>query len=269
MKLYHRFKKISDTLKEYQISLYAANASFYIILSVFPGIMLLVCLLPYIGYSEADLLSLISGVVPSVLHPLLARIIGDMSANSTGALLSVTALVAIWSASRGVFCMQQGLNAVHRVGESRSYFLRRLYCMLYMLLLILALLLTLVLNGFGQEIAAFCEDKSVPILRFFAKLLRFRSLIILVLLTVLFAAIYCILPNERVKLSVSLPGAALAALGWLIFTNGFSWYVKVSGSYSVLYGSLSVIAVGMLWLYICISILFYGAVFNIFLKKKR
>lgn len=267
-KLYEKGKAFLLRIGAYEVSLYAANASFYMILALFPSVMLLVCLLPYVGYSQTDLLNLFTDLVPSVLYPLLERLIGDVSTNSTSALLSVTALVAVWSASSGVYCIQLGLNAIYDVRESRSYLHRRLSCMLYMVLLLLALLLTLVLHGFGREIAAFCEGKSIPILRWTAKLLRFRSLIVLVLLTALFTAFYCILPNLRVRIGAALPGAFLAALGWLVFTNGFSYYIRAFSSYSALYGSLSIIAVGMLWLYICISILFYGCVLNLHLRKK-
>lgn len=269
MKHYRKLQTFLHQIGSYRVPIYAANASFYIILSLFPAIMLVVSLLPYIGYSEQDLLYAIGSLVPEVLEPLLSRIISDMSSNSTGALISVTAIVAVWSSSRGVYCIQLGLNAIHGAQESRSYLHRRLMSMLYMVLLIAALLLTLVMHGFGQEVAAFCQSKSVPILHLFAHLLQFRELIVLVLLTVLFTAIFCVFPNRKVHIRNALPGAAAAALGWLLFTYGFSYYVRLSGSYSVLYGSLSIIAIGMLWLYICISILFYGSVLGLWLEDWR
>lgn len=268
MKRFEKLQALAARISDYHVSLYAANAAFYMILAVFPGIMLLVCLLPYVGYSKADLLRIISGIVPEVLEPLLQRLIGDISANSTSALLSVTALVAVWSASSGVYCIQLGLNSIHQVKESRSYLHRRLWCMFYMLLLLIAFVLTLVLHGFGRELADFLDGKNIPILQWLVRVIRYRSLIVLVVLTALFTAFYCILPNLRVRVSTALPGAFLAALGWLIFTNGFSYYIRAFSSYSALYGSLSIIAVGMLWLYICVSILFYGCVFNLHLRKK-
>lgn len=250
-------------LSGYHVSLYAANAAFYIILSVFPAILLLVCLLPLIGYTSQDLLVLLDGVVPEVVLPLLERVLNDMSVNSSGLLLSVSALVAIWSSSRGVYCIQLGLNAIYGVRESRNYILRRLISMLYMVLIIVALLLTLVLHGFGQELAAYLSGKSIPILHFLAQLMQFRGLILVLLLTGLFTAVLSVFPNRKISPKRAFPGAALASLGWLMFTRFFSVYVRMSGSYSLLYGSLSIIAITMLWLFVCMSILFYAAVFNI------
>ena len=253
----------------FEVPLYAANASFYIVLSLFPAVMLIVGLLPYIGISREHLLAALSSVIPSVLEPLVSRVVEDMSENSSRALISLTAIVAVWSSSRGVYCIQIGLNSIYKVRESRNYFYRRAISMLYTILLIAALLLTLVLQGFGRELAAFFRTKSIPIMKLLVRILDFRELIIFLLLTALFAGVFCVLPNQKQRFRSALPGAALASLGWLIFTFGFSIYARLSGSFSLLYGSLAIIAMGMLWLYVCICILFYGCVFNLWLIRKK
>lgn len=268
-KIYWRLRRIVRECSRYRVSLYAANASFYIILAVFPTLMLLVGLLPFVGYSQTDLLLAMEGLVPQVLYPLLERVVMDMSANSSGVLLSATAFVAIWSSSRGINCIQLGLNSIYGLQESRSYLVRRLTGMLYMLFLLPALVLTLAAHGFGQEIAAFCMRQSIPILRWIARILQFRGLILLALLTLLFTAIFCTFPNKKQHIRSAFPGAALSALGWLVFTRFFSYYARMSSSYSALYGSLATIAMGMFWLYICLSILFYGSVLNLRLERKK
>lgn len=267
--LYHKIKNIIVKISSYQVPLYAANTSFYLILSFFPAVMLILCLLPYIGFSEEDLVYAIQSITPSAMDSLLANIIKQMSENSTGFLISATAIVAIWSSSRSMYCIQQGLNAICGVTENRNYFIRRILSVLHMIILIAALLLTFVLHGFGSEIADYFESKSVPILRFIVKLLRFRGLLLFILLSILFTALYCILPNRKVQIRSALPGSVLSALGWQLFTFFFSYYVKHSGSYSLIYGSLSGIAIGMLWLFFCFSILFYGSVFNVWLEKRK
>ena len=89
------------------------------------------------------------------------------------------------------------------------------------------------------------------------------------LLPLLFWAILCVFPNRRIPLLRALPGAAGASLGWLVFSSLFSVYVQHFGSYSVFYGSLAGIAMAMLWLYVCMSILFYGGVLNCLLFERR
>ena len=256
-------------ISSYHVSIYAANASFYIILAFFPFIMLVVSLLPAFGFSQQDLLHALGGVVPDVIMPLLERIMDDMSTNSTVALISVTALAAVWSSSRGVYCIQRGLNAIHGLKDHRNYLYRRLLSMIYMIFLLIALVLTLLILGFGVEVENFCANHTIPILRVFSKILQFRGLIVFALLTLLFCAMYCVFPNQKVPIRKALPGALLASLGWLVFTLFFSLYARYFSRSSVIYGSLSIIAFGMLWLFICMCILFYGSVFNIYFDKWR
>ena len=267
--LYVRIKAFVEWFAGFHIPLYAANAAFYLILSLFPAVMLIVGMLPYIGYTQASLLNALRGLLPDVLMPLMERIVNDMSTNNTGVMLSITAVTAIWSSSRGVYCLQLGLNSINGASENRSYFFRRALCVVYMVFILAALMLTLVLHGFGREIASFCMSRPVPILQWIAKVLQFRGLLLMFLLTALFSAIFFVFPNKRMHFLSVVPGAALAALGWLVFTNLFSVYVIYSQSYSTLYGSLSVLAIGMFWLYSCMVILFCGAVFNLMLERLR
>lgn len=268
-KHYKKIKQLVNTISSYRVSLYAANTSFYFVLSFFPLLMLILSLLPYFGISETDLLYALMGITPTALHPILDTIVADLSGTDSRFLISATAVGAVWSASRGVYCMQEGLNAIHGVNENRSYAIRRLGSMLYTLLVVVSLLLTFVIHGFGQELAALCEKNPIPILVLFSRLLRFRGLIMFFLLSGLFTGIYCVLPNKRIPFRFALPGAVFSALGWQVFTYFFSYYVRYSGSYSVFYGSLSGFAVGMFWLYVCFSILFYGCILNIFLNKRK
>lgn len=269
MRQYRKIAAFVRQISDYHVSLYAANAAFYIILAFFPAVMLVVSLLPIVGFSEADLLNAIRGIVPEVLTPFFEQVLNDMSANSSVTLVSVTALIAVWSSSRGIYCIQYGINAIYGIHDRRSYLRRRMIGMVYMILFLVALLLTLVALGFGHEVAAYFAKQDVPILQIIAGMMQLRGLVLLILLSALFCAIYCVFPNRRVSVRSCLPGALLAALGWLVFSLGFSLYVRYFSNYSVLYGSLSTLALGMLWMYICICIVFYGCVLNRLLEQRK
>ena len=75
------------------------------------------------------------------------------------------------------------------------------------------------------------------------------------------------LPNRKTKLRDSLPGAFLGSLGWLIFSHLFSLYVEHFPSFARVYGSVYAVALSMLWLYFCMSILFYGGLLNRILEE--
>ena len=164
-------------------------------LSVFPAIVLVLALLPHTGLTEADLLSALHGVIPSVFEPALEWVVRDLGSNSSLTLISVSAIMAIWSSSRGVYCIKTGLNAIYGERESRGYVYTRLVSVLYTVLLLAALLLTLVLHVFGSQLTAWIAGKHVPILRLLSRVLRFRGLVLFALLTLLFWAILCVFPE--------------------------------------------------------------------------
>ena len=88
-------------------------------------------------------------------------------------------------------------------------------------------------------------------------------------LTGLFTATYCVLPNCSVRLGASLPGAFVTAVLWVLFSQLFTLYAERFGNYSLYYGSLSIIAMTMLWLYACIFLFYCGAVLNRQLERRR
>ena len=78
-----------------------------------------------------------------------------------------------------------------------------------------------------------------------------------------------VLPNRRNRFADSLPGALLASIGWLVFSDLYSIYVEHFSNYANLYGSVYAVALSMLWLYCCISIVFYGGALNRYLMDNR
>ena len=73
---------------------------------------------------------------------------------------------------------------------------------------------------------------------------------------------YMVLPNQKNRFWDSLPGALLASSGWLVFSDLYSIYVEHFSNYSNIYGSVYAVALSMLWLYCCLSIVFYGGALN-------
>lgn len=262
------FRSLVKAFSGRNISVYAANASFFILLAVFPALMLMICLLQYTVLTPEDFLDAMRGVLPQVLRPLLSYIVTDLYGSNSVALISLSAVTAVWSASRGVYSLFLGLNAIYGVRESRNYFIQRLICIFYTLLLFAALLATLVLHLFGQRIDTFLAQQSIPIFRLLLFLIRLRWLIVTLLLTGLFVMILLVFPNRKLPFRSVLPGALGSAVGWVVFSSLFSYYVNHFGSYSKVYGSLATVALAMLWLYFCMSILFYGALLNHLLDRR-
>ena len=261
-----KLKKLAAYLSAQQVPLYAANASFFLILSVFPVLVVLLALMRYTGLQVEIFTDLVAEVVPGALMPTVNRLVLSAYVNASGAVLSVSALAALWSASRGMYSFTTGLNAIYDVKENRGYFRTRIISMGYTFAFLVVLLLTLVLHVFGADLLQLLEGLPIP--AFLLNLLDLRVFVLLILQTALFCAMFMVLPNEKNRLGESIPGALLASIGWQVFTNVYSAYAQKFTAYASIYGSVYVVALGMLWLYFCICIVFYGSALNRWLEEQ-
>ena len=261
-------RRILAWLKPMNISLHAAYTSFFLVLSVFPILVLLFGLLGYTSFGLEEVMALVAGVLPDAFEPLAERIISGAYAHTSGTVLSVSVLTALWSASRGMRGLLIGLNAVYGLKEDRSYFVTRSISMLYTFLFLIVLVLTLVLHVFGTTILDYLRMTTNPLLMFLMDVIDLRFVLLLALQTALFSTMYAALPNRRNSLKESFPGALLTSAGWLIFSDLFSIYVEYFPNYANIFGSVYAAALAMLWLYICICIVFYGGALNRYLMER-
>lgn len=245
-----------------QIPVYAANACYFLVLMIFPALLLVMSSLRYTSLSANDLIEVLGTVVPSALMPTVERLIVNTYYNSSGVVISVSAVTALWSSSRGVYGLLTGLNHVYGVREDRGYFYTRLISVVYTFAFLMVLILTLVLHVFGKSIAAWINAKDLALVDWVARVIDIRFLVLLGLQILVFTALYMVLPNRRNRFWSSLPGATVAAVGWQVFSNLFSIYVQRLNVYTNIYGSVYALALGMLWLYICVTIVLFGGVLN-------
>ncbi len=252
-------------LADMHISVYAAHAGYFLVLAVFPMLVLLVGMVRYAGLDVQSLIAMLEGVIPQALMGAAEKLIVNTYRSTTGTLLSLSALTALWSASRGIYGVLTGLNAIYAVEEDRGYVYTRSVSVLYTFAFLLVLLLTLVLHVFGAAITELIALQSEPVLQFIVDVVDLRFFLLLLIQTALFTAMFMALPNRKNKLMDSLPGALLSSSGWLIFSDLYSTYVEHFHSYANIYGSVYAVALSMLWLYCCISIVFYGGALNRYL----
>lgn len=251
------------------ISAYSASACYFIVLAVFPALVLLLGLLRYTGLSVDTLTDILSGVLPDALLPAAQKLIISTYRSSTGTVISLSALTALWSASRGIYGLLTGLNSIYEVAEDRGYWYTRSMSVFYTFAFLIVLLLTLVLHVFGTTIIQWLPVSDSPFFAFLANVVDLRFFLLLGLQTLVFTVMFMFLPNRRNKFMESLPGALLSSIGWLVFSDIFSIYVENFDSYANIYGSVYAVALGMLWLYSCVCIIFFGGVLNHWLSEDR
>ena len=122
-------KQISDKFSQDEISVYAAQASFFIILAAFPFLMLLLALIQLVPMvHKSDLMSILVHIAPESLNGLILTVIDSLYSDSPVTLLSATAITSLWSASKGMLSIERGLNRVYGISVKRNYILRRIIC---------------------------------------------------------------------------------------------------------------------------------------------
>ena len=253
---------IARRVQKMKIPGHAANAGYFIVLSVFPALVLILSILRYTPLDAQDLLALLEGFLPSALMGAAEKLIVSTYAHTSTAMVSISAVGALWSASRGIYALLTGLNTIYDVEENRGYWQTRFISVMYTFLFVVVLVLTLVLNVFGESILEMLPPPKGFIGRFLSDVVDLRFFLLLILQTGVFTAVFMRLSIRKNSFSDSFPGAVLASLGWLIFTNLFSVYVEHFAGYTNIYGNVYAVALSMLWLYCCLSIVFYGGALN-------
>ena len=254
-------------LNRMRIPQLAANTGYFIVLSVFPALLLVLSALSYTGLTVENLLEMLEGVLPQALMGTARQLILSVYKNASGAVAGVSALTAIWSSSRGVYGLLTGLNAIYGVSEDRGYLYTRFISVLYTFALEAVILLTLVLHVFGNSLLKFIRSLNLPAMTVLTDILDLRFVFLLLVQSLLFTLMFMILPNRRNRFWESLPGGLLASIGWLLFSNLYSVYVTHFPSYANIYGSVYAIAISMLWLYCCLEIIFFGGALNQLLAR--
>ena len=227
---------------------------------MFPALLLILASLRYTALSATDLIRLLEGILPSALMGAAESLIVSTYYNSSAGVLGISAVAALWSASRGIHGLLTGLNRIYGVREDRGWLRTRLLSVGYTFVFLLLVIVTLVFQVFGESLAG----------RFLGELIDWRSAWLLVAQIMIFGLLYMVLPNRQNRFLGSLPGAVLAAVGWQMFSHGFSLYVeRMMDRYTNIYGSVYTVAIGLLWIYCCMCILLFGGLLNRILQNKN
>ena len=260
-KIIKEAREFSTKCKKDKISAYSAQSAFFIILSIIPFLMLFSSLLRYTSITEEILLQVIQKVMPQYVAPFIVSLVREVYTNSMG-LVSVSGIVAVWSAAKGVQYMADGLSSVNGLEETRNWLVLRFWAVIYTVIFIVAIVVTLVVLVFGNSLHNIVVRDFPWIGQFVAILDRCKGMWMLLFLILFFDIIFAALPNRKLTLKSQLPGAVICAVAWYVFSFGLSIYVDYFNGFSM-YGSLTTIVLIMLWLYFCMYIMMMSAEFNL------
>ena len=260
-KIFTKVQTILDVFQEHRLNAAAAHAAFFIILSFIPCVILLFSLLQFTSIDKVTITVMIQKMLPREMQTFFAGIIRD-AYNRTASTVSLSALVTVWSAGRGMMALTQGLQWIAGIKESRNYFAVRFRATLYTVVMLLSIIVFLLLGVFGNALLNIIAVRF-PIATYAVEIIiDIKNVFLLLFATVIFTLIYRFMPGNEIPLSQHLPGAVVSSLGWFLFSYAFSVYVDDFSGFSNMYGSLTALILLMLWLYFGMYITLIGAEFN-------
>ncbi len=259
-RLYRFQKQIRRSVAEAEVAVYASGAAFFLFLSIIPMIMLVSGLLPHGAIAQKDMVNISQAVIPERVYSFLMGIV-DSYHRSNMTLLSFSAVVIVWSASKGMLALIRGLNHIYEVEESRNYIVLRLKAAFYTVFLLFALVLSIGILVFGNTVAKMLIPDggfAETLWRVFGGL---RHVFVAGMISVVFCTMYSLLPNNQLSWREHYPGAVFTSVFWTLYSFAFSVYIDYFDGFAM-YGSLTTIIIVMIWLYFCMYIFFCGALVN-------
>ncbi len=263
---------IASRLRRDKIGVYSAESAFYIVLSAVPFLIMLVALARYVLPDVAfEYIRFIGEQIPGVLGEYVTSEFLSFMDAPVPTPLSLSAFGLLWSASRGVKAMRRGIFSLH--GEDGGTFLgEALQGIILTAALILLLVALLVFLVFGDTLRhLLCE--SVPQLEAAAvAAVRYFPVLFPVFLFQFFIFMYRTMTPAAAGMEgcrAHSAGSAFAAVGWVLSSSLFSFFIESFGDMSHVYGSLTAVMMLMLWIYMLMYILFLGAEMNKYLYFRK
>jgi len=248
-----------------------AQLSYFLFLSLFPFLIVLLNILSYTPLISQDLIFNNIQFLPVEIKNIIGGFIEDLTLNSSQGLLSIAALAGIWSASTGVLNLIKAINKAYGYKETRSWFRLKALAFIFTIAFFLLILLVFVSLIFGELISRKLFN-YLGIEQIFIPLWNYiRYLISIVYMILFFTMLYRYSPcvdrkHRNISYLHTMPGGIFTTIGLLLISSGFSYYVSNFAHYSTTYGSIASIIVLMIWLYLFGILIVLGGEINATLK---
>jgi membrane protein len=251
----------------------AAALTYFGVLAIFPGLLVLVSILGLLGRSSTqkvldNLGQVAPGGVNSFLRTVVEQVQGKSGAASVGAIVGL--VLALWSASGYVAAFMRASNAIYDVDEGRPIWktapVRLGVTLLVVIMLVISAVMVVVTGPVASTVgrAVGIGDTAVTVWNIA------KWPVLLVVVSLMFSLLYWACPNvKQPGFKWITPGGVLAVVVWLVASGLFAVYVAFSGSYNKTYGSLATVIVFLVWLWITNIAILLGAEFNAESQRQR
>lgn len=241
--------------------------AYYLLLSLFPLLIAVGNILPYLQIDPNTILPYLQEVIPPSIYAFLSPAILDLLTQASGGALSLSALLTIWSASASMNALQIAFTKAYGVPKRGNFIVMRIVSLLTMFALMLGIIGMTLILGSGKLIL----DKLQPIFLFSDQIIAtFQTVkwpLTIVILLTLMLVIYGIIPNVKLRARSILPGAIFATIGWMALSQVFGIYAKFFATRISGYQIIGSFVVLMVWLNFAAMILVLGGIINAIIEE--
>jgi membrane protein len=271
------FGVLRRTVKEFQednLTDWAAALTYYGILALFPGLLVLISLIGLAGANTAQsLIDNIASSAPGSAKTVITNALREIqngSKGSAGILFIVGLAGALWSASAYVGAFSRASNAIYEVGEGRPFWKLRPQQLAVTAVLVffmaLSLIAVVVTGGLADQVGKLLGIGHTAVQVW--DIAKWPVLIVLV--AVMIAILYWASPNvKQPGFRWISPGSILAVAIWIVASAAFAFYVANFGSYNKTYGSLAGVIIFLVWMWLSNVAILLGAEFDAELARAR
>lgn len=258
----HFINTVRRRVTESEMTQGAVIVAYYLLLSLFPLLIAVGNLLPFLNIDPNTVLPYMQEVIPETIYEFLGPAIEDLLTQGSGGLLSLSAILTIWSASACMNALQIALNKAYGVSSRGNFIIVRVVSLVTMIVLLFAMVGVTLVVGFGKLIL----EQLQPVFLFPDTLIStFQTLkwpLAIMTLLALMVVIYGVIPNVRVRARSIFPGAIFATVGWMILSQAFGIYAKYFTTRISGYQIIGSFIVLMLWLNFAAIIIILGGIIN-------
>jgi membrane protein len=238
----------------------ASSLAFNFFLAVFPSVIFLFTLIPYVPISnfQNTLFELLREIMPKAAFTASEDTITDIIKNQHGGLLSVGFLSALFFSTNGINSMIDGFNGTYHTFETRTLLRQRWISLQLVLITTLLLLIAISIIIYSEILLS----RISPGLSIYYPIQLARFLVVYLFFYIVISCYYYLGPASKTGWRFFSAGSTFATVFTLLTSLGFAWFINHFGNYNKLYGSIGTLIILLLWIYFNSIVILLGFELN-------